>query len=214
MNSKSNGDNDNTSCQHQQDQHDDPVFIVELSPPETSTKDEKSPPTTIGVPKLCFGLYKVPNDDEIGVRVVLDAIDVGYRHFDKNQMAVSYPFGHGLSYTDFEYSDMEVALSNDTISLALSIKNVGAVPGKEVVQIYFSKEQAQIDRPINELLQYAKTRLLPAGEAQKLAFRIPVSDLSYWDENKNNWNLEKGVYTLKAATSSRAIKLTEQVTLN
>ena len=81
MSSKSNDANDNTSCQQQQSDDDDPVFIVESSPPESSTKDEKSPPTTMLVPRLCFGLYKVP-DDDIGVRVVLDAIDVGYRHFD------------------------------------------------------------------------------------------------------------------------------------
>ncbi len=143
-----------------------------------------------------------------------EGVYVGYRHFDKNQVDVSYPFGHGLSYTDFEYSDMEVALVNDTISLALSIKNVGVVPGKEVVQIYFSKEQSQIDRPVNELVKYAKTRLLAAGEIQKLAFEIPVSDLSYWDEKRNDWNLEKGVYSLKAARSSRAVELTEQVTFD
>ena len=142
-----------------------------------------------------------------------EGIYVGYRHFDKNNIKVSYPFGFGLSYTNFEYEDLNVKLLNDSISISLSVENSGQVPGKEVAEIYVSKPDTKIDRPVQELKAFAKTPLLNAGESAKLTFRIPLTDLSYWDEVTSKWAMEKGVYTINAAASSRDKRLSKEISL-
>jgi beta-glucosidase len=142
-----------------------------------------------------------------------EGIYVGYRHFDKNNIKVSYPFGFGLSYTDFEFEDMNVTVLNDTINISLSVENKGHVPGKEVVEIYVSKPDTKIDRPVQELKAFAKTSSLNAGESARLTLRIPVTDLSYWDEGTSKWTLEKGVYIIHAAASSRDKRLSKEISL-
>ena len=142
-----------------------------------------------------------------------EGIYVGYRHFDKDNIKVSYPFGFGLSYTNFEYEDMNVMVVNDTIKIGLSVKNTGHKSGMEVVEIYVSKPDTKIDRPVQELKAFAKTTLLNAGESTRLSFSIPVTDLSYWNEENSKWTLEKGVYSISAAASSRDKRLTKEISL-
>ena len=143
-----------------------------------------------------------------------EGIYVGYRHFDKENLNVSFPFGYGLSYTAFEYSDLKTTEDMDTLRVSLKVKNSGTVSGKEVVQIYTSKPITQIDRPLRELKTFAKTTLLEPEETVEMEFSIPVSDLSYWDEIKNGWNLEKGSYTIQVGSSSRDIKLSREIDLS
>jgi beta-glucosidase len=140
-----------------------------------------------------------------------EGIYVGYRHFDKANLEVSYPFGFGLSYTRFEYGNMDVVLKNDTLHVALSVKNTGDQPGKEVVQIYVSKPNSAIDRANQELKSFGKTRKLAPGETQNLTLLIPVADLRYWDEQSAGWKLENGVYTVKSGASSRDIKSSKDI---
>lgn len=140
-------------------------------------------------------------------------IYVGYRHFDKTQTDVSYPFGHGLSYTNFEYSNMETTVANDTINIILSISNSGNLAGKEVVQVYVSKADTNIDRPVRELKAFAKTSILETGETVEMTFRIPSSDLTYWNESNSTWTLEKGLYNIQVGSSSRDIKLSTEIEL-
>ncbi|NER18345.1 beta-glucosidase [Spongiivirga citrea] len=140
-----------------------------------------------------------------------EGIYVGYRHFDKAELKVSYPFGYGLSYTNFNYSDLNVQIENDTISISVNITNSGDLAGKEVVQVYTSKPNATIDRPVKELRTFTKTKNLNAGESINLNFQIPVLELSYWSETTSKWELEKGIYRIQVGTSSRAIKLSEDV---
>jgi beta-glucosidase len=142
-----------------------------------------------------------------------EGIYVGYRHFDKHNINVSYPFGFGLSYTTFEYGSMDVKASSDTIHIRLSVKNTGAVAGKEVVEIYIAKPDSRIDRPVQELKAFTKTPLLNAGESVTLSFAIPVSDLSYWDESQSKWVLEKGTYTIHASSSSRDTRVSRDIQL-
>ncbi len=136
-----------------------------------------------------------------------EGLYVGYRHFEKEGINTSYPFGHGLSYTNFDYSNIVVKNVNDTINISLDIKNSGNISGKEVVQIYFSKSNSSIDRPIKELKDFSKTKLLKSGENTKVEFSIPISDLSYWDDEKNEWVIEKGNYEIFAGSSSSDIRL-------
>lgn len=138
-------------------------------------------------------------------------IYVGYRHFDKSNLKVSYPFGYGLSYTSFEYVNPTVGLKNDTIFAQVTIQNSGSYDGKEVVQIYSSFES--VDRPKQELRAFAKTELLPAGGEQVISFTIPVSDLKIWDEESDQWTLPQGEHQIHIAASSRDHKYSEEIIL-
>jgi len=140
-----------------------------------------------------------------------EGIYVGYRHFDKANLKVSYPFGYGLSYSDFEYSELAAVMINDTLMVDITIGNKGDVAGKEVVQIYVSRPNSTIDRPVQELKAFAKTPNLQPGEEVNLTFKIPISELSYWDEEAFSWALEKGEYNVKANSSSRDNRLIENI---
>jgi beta-glucosidase len=140
-----------------------------------------------------------------------EGIYVGYRHFDKAGLPVAYPFGYGLSYTDFELSDLKVTAENDSISLVVTVRNIGEVAGKEVIQVYAAKPETNIDRPAQELKAFHKTKSLEPGESETLGLSFPVSDLRYWDETSSGWSLEKGSYTIKVGFSSRDIKLSETI---
>ena len=142
-----------------------------------------------------------------------EGIYVGYRHFDKNNVDVSYPFGYGLSYTSFGYENMNVNVNDKTINITVSVKNTGEVAGKEVVEIYLAKPETTVDRPVQELKAFAKTPLLNPGESVELSLNIPVSDLSYWNETTSEWTLEEGVYQICAAASSRDKRLTSEINL-
>ncbi|MFN7116568.1 MAG: glycoside hydrolase family 3 C-terminal domain-containing protein [Saprospiraceae bacterium] len=140
-----------------------------------------------------------------------EGIYVGYRHFDKANLQVSYPFGYGLSYTNFEYNNMTVTLVNDTLSVVVTVQNTGNLAGKEVVQLYVAKPNSSIDRPIQELKAFAKTRNLKPRETEDILIKIPISELRYWDEKSGGWALEKGVYAIKSGASSREIKRIQEI---
>ncbi|MCI5083977.1 MAG: fibronectin type III-like domain-contianing protein, partial [Saprospiraceae bacterium] len=97
--------------------------------------------------------------------------------------------------------------------LTLTVQNTGEQAGKEVVQIYASKLNSTIDRPVQELKAFAKTDILQPGETTELSFYIQATDLQYWDEQQNGWQLEKGNYSIKAGNSSRDIHLSQDITL-
>ena len=130
---------------------------------------------------------------------------VGYRHFDSKNLSVSFPFGFGLSYTNFKYSPMKLGIENDTINISLNIKNIGAFPGKEVVQFYTEKLNSTIKRPSQELKSFAKTKRLENNESINVSVKIPIIELSYWNETINDWSIEKGEYNIKVGRSSRNI---------
>lgn len=134
-----------------------------------------------------------------------EGIFVGYRHFDTKNLAVSYPFGYGLSYSDFAISEMQTAHENDTITVSATVKNTGETAGKEVLQVYVSKPGSQVERASQELKAFAKTKLLAAQDSTTVKLQIPTKSLRYWDESSNSWQLEKGAYKIKLGTSSRNI---------
>ncbi len=140
-----------------------------------------------------------------------EGIYVGYRHFDKEDLAVSYPFGFGLSYTSFTLNNLEVEMVRDTIHVALDVQNTGEQAGKEVVQLYVSKPESAVDRPVRELKAFAKSRQLQPGESERLQLRIPLAALRHWDEDRATWMLEEGPYVFQAGTSSRDIRLSAQI---
>lgn len=153
---------------------------------------------------------KIRNED---YTVYEEGIYVGYRHFDKTDIPVSYPFGFGLSYTDFEFGDLDLIMENDTITIATTVKNIGQTTGKEVVQVYVSNLGTTIDRPVKELKGFSKTQNLSPDQVEEILIQIPVSELRYWDETKSTWVLESGTYTFQVGTSSRDIKLKAELEL-
>lgn len=141
-------------------------------------------------------------------------IYVGYRHFEKSNTKVSYPFGYGMSYTEFQYNDVIVNHENDTLTIELTVKNVGEKPGKEVIQLYSSKTNTSIDRPIKELKRFKKTNLLNPEESTTIIFNVPITELSYWSEKDSNWVLEKGDYEILIGSSSKDIRFTSMINTN
>ena len=164
---------------------------------------------------MIFGVdYDKPENERIKNKdytIYEEGIYVGYRHFDKNNIKVSYPFGYGLSYTNFEYSDLKVIRQDQEINLSLKVKNIGKAMGKEVVQVYISKTNSEIDRPLKELKGFSKTGLLNTDESANLNIVIPISDFSYWNEEINNWSIENGEYNILVGSSSRDIKLEKKI---
>ena len=131
----------------------------------------------------------------------------------QKNLSVSFPFGFGLSYTDFKYSPMKLEIENDTINISLNIKNIGAFPGKEVVQFYTEKLNSIIKRPSQELKSFAKTKRLENNESINVSVKIPIIELSYWNETVNDWSLEKGEYNIKVGGSSRNISQILKISL-
>lgn len=130
-----------------------------------------------------------------------EGIYVGYRWFDKSGIQVSYPFGYGLSYTTFEYSTPEVSKDGDKVCVKLSVKNTGAVAGKEVVQLYVSAPGKTMDKPVKELKAFTKTATIAAGESADVTLCFNVNDLASWNEETSAWELENGTYTISLGSS-------------
>ena len=165
---------------------------------------------------MLWGKDEKPEDEQekdVDFTTYEEGIYVGYRHFDTQKLDVSYPFGYGLSYTDFSVSEVTASLENDMINVVATIQNIGTNAGKEVVQVYVAKPETTIDRAAQELKAFAKTSLLAPEASETLTFQIPVNELSYWNENTNNWSLESGTYRIKVGTSSRNIAQEVEITL-
>lgn len=137
-------------------------------------------------------------------------IYVGYRYFETIPGAankVNYPFGFGLSYTDFEISNIDLSENNGVITANLDVKNMGDTAGKEVVQIYFGAPEGKLGKPAKSLVAFKKTDLLAAGETQKLTISFKVSDMASFDDlgkiQKSAFVLEKGEYVFYVGNSVR-----------
>lgn len=143
-----------------------------------------------------------------------EGIYVGYRYFDSFNVDVSFPFGFGLSYTDFEYSNLKVSNENDIVTVEFSIKNTGKVQGKEIVELYVKSPLGNLEKPEKELKAFAKTKLLKKGESQNITLKVNVSDLGYYDTKTNSWKLDAGNYTFIVGSSSKAQRFSENIQLD
>src|SRR5215204_582970 len=146
-----------------------------------------------------------------------EGVFVGYRGYDALDLPVSYPFGHGLSYTSFEYTDLTATLTGnieyDTLAVAVTctVTNTGQRPGKEVVQLYVTDPESSARRPPRELKGFAKTTTLAPGESQTVTFQLQSRDLSYWSVRHHRWVLEGGTFRLSVGASSRDLRLTTTI---
>ena len=145
----------------------------------------------------------------------LEGLYVGYRWYEKENIEPLFCFGHGLSYTDFEYDNLKVIppqIEDAVISLSLNVKNTGEIKGKEVVQVYVSVENSNVDRPLKELKSFKKIDL-EISESQTVIFNLTERDLAYWDVDKKAWALEPAEYKVLVGSSSKDIKLESSIWL-
>jgi beta-glucosidase len=144
-----------------------------------------------------------------------ESIFVGYRYYDTAQMQVRYPFGHGLSYSSFSYSNLRVSAAHlnagETLLVLLDVNNTGLVPASEIVQLYVSHRSEIMFTPVQELKGFEKTLLAP-GETKSVSFTLSRRDLCYYDVAVQSWRVEGGTYELRLAASSRDIRLVATVT--
>ena len=139
-----------------------------------------------------------------------EGIFVGYRWYDTKHVPVQYPFGHGLSYTTFKYSDLQVKADNEKLYVELNLDNTGKRSGEEVVQIYVSRPDSKIERPLKELKGFQRIAL-QADESKSVKIEIPLEKLRHWDEAANDWKLEPGAVEVQAGGSSQDIKLNQTI---
>ncbi len=140
-------------------------------------------------------------------------IFVGYRYFETikgKKESVVYPFGYGLSYTDFEISNITTVELNGEIIISVDVKNVGSIAGKEVVQIYFEAPREKMTKASRELIAFKKTKLLSAGESQRLVMSFEVQSMAAFDDigviEKSAYVMEKGEYKIYLGTNVRNAK--------
>ncbi len=138
-----------------------------------------------------------------------DGIYVGYRYYDSFKVPTSYEFGYGLSYTTFNYSKLKLSSKSfsSKIIVTVKVKNSGKVSGKEVVQLYLSAPTTEIEKPVQELKGFAKTKLLKPGESQQLSFELDERSLASFWSGISAWVADKGDYEVRIGASSKDIKL-------
>ncbi|MCI6714797.1 MAG: glycoside hydrolase family 3 C-terminal domain-containing protein [Lachnospiraceae bacterium] len=145
-----------------------------------------------------------------------EGIFVGYRYYDKKKMDVLFPFGYGLSYTTFAYSnlrvDKESMKDTDTMTVSVDVTNTGKMAGKEVVQLYVADKESTVIRPVKELRDFAKVELAP-GETKTVSFTLGQRAFDYYSVKLHDWHVETGEFDIMIGQSSRDIVLTKTVTV-
>lgn len=139
-----------------------------------------------------------------------EGVFVGYRYYDKVKKEVLFPFGYGLSYTTFAYSDLRLDKSKmqdtETLSVTVKVKNTGSVHGKEVIQLYVVNAKGEAIRPEKELRGFEKVALDP-GEEKEISFTLDKRAFAYWNTQLGNWHVESGEYAVAIGKNSRELVL-------
>ncbi len=146
-----------------------------------------------------------------------ESVYIGYRYYDKARKNVLFPFGFGLSYTEFTYSDLKISseeiADTDTLTVSFKVKNTGSVDGAEVTQLYVSDRESTIFRPVKELKAFKKV-FLKAGEEQEITFTLSKRDFAFYNVYLGDYQVETGLFDILVGASSRDIKLIKTVTVN
>jgi len=153
-----------------------------------------------------------PGDENLQV-FYDEGIFVGYRHFDTKNIEPLFPFGHGLSYTTFNYENLNLSKSeiagDEKFNVTVDITNTGDKSGAEIIQLYIRDVESSVERPLKELKGFKKIKLKP-NEKQTIKFELTKEDLSFFDENNNCWKAEKGLFNILIGSSSRDIRLQKE----
>lgn len=135
-----------------------------------------------------------------------EGIFVGYRWFETKDIPVMYAFGHGLSYVDFEYSELKCRNRRNSIRLSFNLSNIGDMEADEVVQVYLRRPDSRIERPFKELKAFERVTV-QAGETRKVIIEIPHRELRHWNYEHNWWSIERGAIEIFVGSSSEDIRL-------
>ena len=138
-----------------------------------------------------------------------EGLYIGYRYFTTAEKAVRFPFGYGMSYTTFAYSDMAA----DEQGVSLTVTNTGSVAGTEIVQLYVAKKNSELFRPVRELKGFARVTLAP-GEKQRITITLDDKAFRFWNVKANRWEIEGGEYELLVGASVEDIRLCEKITVH
>jgi beta-glucosidase len=144
-----------------------------------------------------------------------DGIYVGYRYYQSFHIKTAYPFGYGLSYTQFTYSNLVLSSAsfNKQLEVSVTVTNTGKISGKEVVELYLSAPAGNIDKPEEELKAFAKTRSLKPGESQTVHLTLSASSLASFHTDLTRWVADAGTYQVKIGASAEDIRLTKDFVL-
>ncbi|MBQ8393655.1 MAG: glycoside hydrolase family 3 C-terminal domain-containing protein [Clostridia bacterium] len=143
-----------------------------------------------------------------------EGIYVGYRFFDMDARRVLFPFGYGLSYTEFDIKKPTVCQKNGTFTVNTRVVNMGAYPGKEVLQCYISSPRGRLDKPLKELWGFAKTGELLPGESTTVSMELRIEDMASYDESTESYILEAGNYIVYIGNSSRSLNVAFVINLD
>ena len=138
-----------------------------------------------------------------------EGLYIGYRYFTTAEKAVRFPFGYGMSYTTFAYSDMAA----DEQGVSLTVTNTGSVAGTEIVQLYIAKKNSELFRPARELKGFARVTLAP-GEKQRITIMLDDKAFRFWNVKANRWEIEGGEYELLVGASVEDIRLCEKISVH
>jgi len=142
-----------------------------------------------------------------------EGLFIGYRHYDKNELNVLYPFGYGLSYASFEYSDLSVTKNGDYDYLVTyKIKNTSKIDAKEISQVYVKDVFSSVVRPIRELKGFSKD-FIKAGEEKTVTINLDKRAFAYYSVAYDEWIVEKGSFVIEVGSSSRDIKLSVEINI-
>lgn len=151
---------------------------------------------------------------ENGRHLYAEGIYAGYRWYDQREIEPLFPFGHGLSYTTFDYANIAIdrdrLCDGDTLTVSFDLINSGARPGAEVVQLYTTATNSRLAMPKRMLKGFAKVMLAPR-ETKRVTIAVPAADLAIWDNDRKLWVLDDDIVGIEIASSSRDIRLTTQV---
>jgi len=143
-----------------------------------------------------------------------EGLFIGYRYYDARKITPLFPFGFGLSYTAFAYSDLRLSApmikDTDAVTVEVRVKNTGQVAGKEVVQLYVHEQRAKLARPEKELKAFAKVALQP-GEEKAITFRLEHRDFAFYDVSSHDWSVNAGKFDILVGASSRNLALKQTI---
>ena len=140
-----------------------------------------------------------------------EGVFVGYRYYDAADIEPLFPFGYGLSYTEFETDCTGFTVENGIVTVKAVIRNTGRFPGKETAQLYYSAPDGKLVKPMRELGAYAKTALLQPGESETLILTLPLENMAGWDAENDCWLLEQGEYLLSLSGKTVGIVLLDGI---
>lgn len=149
--------------------------------------------------------------------VYQEGIFVGYRYYNKKDMPVLFPFGYGLSYTQFEYSNLKLSADSiqdtDGLTVTVDVTNNGSCKGKEVVQLYVAAGEGHVIRPVRELKGFEKVELQP-GETKTVSFELDQRSFAYWNTAIHDWHVESGEYEIQIGKNCEEIALRQKIFVN